>query len=390
MTRPEKEEDENDPTTWTHFVIYAKVEDADVFMKVQEEFGISPFLESFILVINITDVNFMMITFGDEGDPSSTSFDWTMLSAETQKALINWNAANKINLARRGYNYLTPFDYNIDEIKLKKIIQPLEQETDYLNTTSYINPYLSLFGGERVGIPIKRHFGFNFGIGNKYSGPFESDQISMGLNFYGISFNYQTRLSGLNTRSNIPKNNENSFWAEYNNIYSPANLWEINYNLPVLNVITVGFMTEFGDSTEKAFNPHNYYENNDSTKQMANNLISGRYFNAEFRFPLRLFEAERSFIYAAYYAKEVNIGVILRNGKIGKTAFDFRTNFTISEIRNFQFLAECLFSALGSENGFDSFAIGPSFRFTKLKNGNFGIHTFFLNARFTLGRNLNY
>jgi hypothetical protein len=98
-----------------------------------------------------------------------------------------------------------------------------------------------------------------------------------------------------------------------------------------------------------------------------------------------MFGSTRSLFYVAYYANETHIGLMTRESRLVGAVFDFRTNFTLPKIRNFQVLIEIMVSGIGEGFALNSFAIGPSVRLSKKDDGKFGVITAFLNARFKLG-----
>jgi len=99
-TIKENTEDPNNPRTWTYFKILARVEDDSTFFKLQDDLGIDPKLESYTLVVNISDSlrQYHFVILGDETDPSSARFSWEQLSQSSQEGLLNWTGTNKENL----------------------------------------------------------------------------------------------------------------------------------------------------------------------------------------------------------------------------------------------------------------------------------------------------
>jgi len=378
---------EGDPKTYKYFKILANTDDDPVFLDLQKEMSIDPLCSVYTLVVNISDINpeNQYIVFGDEVDATSIRAAWFTISLKTQQKLLNWCGSNKTNLASIRYSATTPFTSGISSVRVNEIYSPAKYYWEVHGKLNYINPYFQLFGGERLGSSLKGSLGASFGIGTKYSGPFESDQISLGLNVIGLSVNYITRLEGLNTQTLNSKGEGSPYLNQYNNIFSPPNAWEINLVLPFGNFFEFGFYRPFGENKIGGPARYSFYQNGDSSKAMPNNIIEGNYFNCEFRYPFRFFSATRSQIYAAYYLKEVNMGFFTRESRLAGSVFDLRINYNISSIRNNQLLFEFMASNIFAGFGMTSLAIGPSFRFTKLESGNFGMHTFFLNARFKLG-----
>lgn len=378
---------ESDPKTYKYFRILAYTEDDSVFLDLQREMSIDPLCSVYILVVNISDMNpeNHYIVFGEEEDATSIRAAWNTLYLKTQQKLINWCGTNKSNLESIRYSATTPFTSGLSSVRVNEIYSSVKYYWEAQGKLNYINPYFQLFGGERLGSSLKGSLGASFGIGTKYSGPFESDQISVGLNVIGLSLNYVTRLEGLNTQTLNSKGEGSPFVNQYNNIFSPPNAWEINLVLPFGNFFEFGFYRPFGEINKGGPVRYTFFQNGDSSKSMPNNIVEGNYFNCEIRYPFRFFRATRSQLYAAYYLKEVNVGFFTRESRLAGSVFDLRINYNISNVRNNQLLFEFMVSNIFSGFGMTSLAVGPSFRFTKLESGNFGMHTFFINARFKLG-----
>jgi hypothetical protein len=62
------QEESDNPTTWKYFRILARAQDDSVFIKVQDQMGISPLLESYNLIVNVMDPNpnNQYVVIGDE------------------------------------------------------------------------------------------------------------------------------------------------------------------------------------------------------------------------------------------------------------------------------------------------------------------------------------
>lgn len=97
---PESKEDPNDPRTWTYFKILARAEDDSVFIRIQEDMGIDPMLESYSMTINVSDsiVTNQYLVLGDETDPSAQRYYWNQISQRNQEGLLKWTGSNKENL----------------------------------------------------------------------------------------------------------------------------------------------------------------------------------------------------------------------------------------------------------------------------------------------------
>lgn len=352
--------------------------------------GIEPKLESYTIVVNLMDGNTQnqYVVLGDESDPSAQRYAWSQLSKKVQDGLINWTGTNKENMNAKRLDYASVFLDVIRQIKIKEFVAPPKRERSILSTTAYINPYFQLFGGEKLGIPLKRSIGFTFGIGNKYSAPFESDLVSIGMNIIGVNISYNTTIDNLNTHVIDKTTGDNYPWKQYNNIFSPLRAIELSYVVPFGNFLEIGVLSDIkykGYSTGALGPQYKFYERGDTTKQLPNNVLKGSYLNVEFRYPFRMFGSTRSQVYIAYYANETNIGLITRESRLAGAVFDFRTNITLQKIRNFQILLEVMVSNIGEGFALNSFAFGPSIRLSKTESGKFGVITAFINARFKLG-----
>jgi len=386
----QNQDDPDNPRSWKYFKIYARTDDDSLFFYAQEDMGVDPKLESYTLIINLMDGNSLnqYVVIGEENDPSSIRMAWSQLTKKVQDGLVNWSGTNKENMNPNKLNYHSVFTDVLRQIKIKEFVAPPKRERAIRSTTAYINPYFQLFGAERLGIPLKRSMGFTFGMGTKYNAPFESDLVSVGFNLIGVGINYNTSIDNLNTHDITAELGDNFPWKQYNNIFYPVKGIELSYVIPLGNFLEIGVLSEM-KSSGAPDNDHGpryiFYENGDSSKPMPNNIIKGSYFNAEFRYPFRMFGSTRSQVYIAYYANEVNIGLFTRESRLAGAVFDFRTNITLKKIRNFQLLLEIMVSNIGEGFAMNSFAIGPAIRLSRTDKGKFGVITAFVNARFKLG-----
>ena len=384
-----QQEDPNNPRTWKYFKILARAEDDSIFIIAQDDMGIDPKLESYSIVINISDANAQnqYVVLGDEADPSAQRYAWSQLSKRVQDGLINWQGTNKENLNQRKLDYASVFLDVIRQIKIKEFVAPPKRERVIRNTTAYINPYFTVFGWEPLGIPVKRSIGFTFGLATKYSGPFESDEVSAGFNMLGVSVNYVTRIRELNTHDLGSDSVENKPWKQYNAIFMPPRGIKLTYTIPLGNFLEVGVYSEIKETgVEPGGGPPLYiFRNQKDSSIMPNNIVTGTNLIAEFRYPFRMFGSTRTQFYVAYYMNETNIGLYTRESRLVGSVFDFRVNATLKKIRNFQLLVEIMVSNIAEGFALNSFAVGPSIRLSKLDTGKFGLLSAFVNFRFKLG-----
>lgn len=94
-----------------YFTILASVTENELFGRVQDELAIEPRLESYTIIVNITDTEEQnqYIVIGDETDPTSPRYWWSQLSMATQKELLAYQGPN-----RKEHEYISKF---INEVK---------------------------------------------------------------------------------------------------------------------------------------------------------------------------------------------------------------------------------------------------------------------------------
>ncbi len=381
-------ERDDDPRTWKYFRILARAQDDSVFIKLQDELNIDPKLESYILVVNTLDpspIN-QYVVIGDETSPDASRFLWSDLTKDVQQALLNWTGSNKENLNKKKLNYASVFLDVLKNIKIKNAISPPGRERDILSTTAYINPYLQAFGGDPLGVPIKKSVGFSFQFGTNYSGPMETDMVGTAFHILGLSVGITTRIKefvlkrgGGDTSLVIPSHN----LSNYNNLFAPTIGLEFSYVIPFGNFFELGFFSTI-DSGD--VDPPQRVLNTKTGALMPNNVIRGNYTNFEFRYPFRTFGSTRSKLYFAQKFGEMHLGFLGREMRLAGSQFDVRMDATFaSSKRNFQFLFETMISNLGEGFALSSFAIGPSFRLGTNNDDKFGFLTILLNMRFKIG-----
>ncbi|MEO8208966.1 MAG: hypothetical protein ABI840_00280 [bacterium] len=379
----------DDPRTWKYFKILARAQDDSVFIKVQDELNIDPKLESYILVVNILDpspIN-QYVVIGDETSPDASRFLWSDLSSGVQQTLLNWSGSNKENLNKKKLTYTSVFTDVIKKIKFKDVIAPPLRERDILSTTAYVNPYLQAFGGDGLGIPIKKSVGFDFQFGTNYSGPFETDIVGTSFHILGASVGVTTRIKEFVLKRISPSTDTTpviptSSLANYKNLFSPTFGIQFSYVLPFGNFFEIGFFTTV-DSGD--YDPPEKVINTATGIPMPNNIITGNYTNYEFRYPFTMLGSTRAKAYFAQSFGEKHLGFIGREMRLAGSLFDLRIDATFKGKRNFQFLIEPIISNIAEGFALTSFAIGPSFRFGTLNNNKFGLLVIMVNMRVKIG-----
>lgn len=386
-----QEVNENDPKTFKYFKINANTDDDSVFVKIQDEMAMDPKLSSFTLIVNVSDAdpNNHYVVIGEETDAAKIQMSWSQISKPVRDKLLNWSSSNKQNLAQKKYNYISVFTDVLKNIKFKDVISPPKKEREILSTTAYINPYLNFFGGEALGIPIKKSFGFSFFLGTPYSGPLETDIVGANFHLLGAKVGVSTRIKELvRKRDNGATGSEKtSTFSNYNNIFTPKLGLQASYVIPFGNFLEVGYyaVLDSGD-----YDPPLLVKNNYDTAAgpyMKNNIIIDKgFFNWEFRYPIRTFGSTRAKIYVGQFFGEFHAGYFGRELRLAGSVFDVRMDYTFaSQKRNWQFLWEAYVSNIGESFGLSSFALGPSIRITKGPNSGLTVVTAMLNARFKLG-----
>jgi hypothetical protein len=239
-----QEEREDDASTWKYFRIDARSQDDSVFVKVQEEMGVTPLFESYPLYVNTLDPNPAnhYIVVGDEASQDKTQVAWSTITPGVQKILLAYRGANKVWLNKKKLNYGSVFLDAFKNVKIKDFISPPGRYREIKSTTAYINPYLQIFGGEALGIPIKQSFGFTFFQGTPYSGPLECDIVGSTFNLLGLSVGVSTRLKELVRVREQGHTTEdpNTGMQNYNNIFSPKLGLHVSYVFPLGNFFEFG------------------------------------------------------------------------------------------------------------------------------------------------------
>jgi len=356
------QEREDNPKSWKYFKILARAQDDSIFIKIQDDLLIDPKIESFNVVVNIMDpqpIN-QYVVIGDETSPDALRYAWSQLSKQVQEGLINWSGTNKENLNKQKLNYGSVFLDDLKKIKVKELVAPPQKEREIKNTTAYINPYLQAFGGEPLGIPLKRSFGFSFQLGTPYSGPLETDFVGANFHLLGASVGITTRIKEfVQKRGNgISSVSSGSQTAQYNNLFAPKLGLQFNYVIPLGNFFEIGYFTvlDTGDYDPPVTV---YYLDDPNLGRLPNNDLRGSYTNFEFRYPFRTFGSTRAKVYFARYMGESHIGFSGREMRLSGSVFDVRIDAMLDGTRNFQILLETMVSNIGEGFSMSSFAIGP-------------------------------
>lgn len=387
-----QEVNENDPKTFKYFKINANADDDSVFVQIQDEMAVDPKLSSYTIIVNVSDPdpNNHYVVIGEETDATKIQMSWLQISKPVQQKLLNWSATNKINLQQKKYNYISVFTEVIKSIKFKDVISPPKKEREILSTTAYINPFLNAFGGEPLGIPLKKSFGISLLFGTPYSGPLETDMVGANFHFIGAKIGITSMVKELvlKRRAGASDNAGQSTFGNYNNIFAPLLGIQASYVIPFGNFFEVGY---FAVLDSGGYDPpvlvKNKYDTLQNGRYMPNLVINNQsFFNWEFRYPIRTFGSSRAKIYFGQYLGEFHAGYLGRELRFAGSVFDLRMDYTFnSPYRNWQFLIEAYVANIGESFANSSFAIGPSLRITRGTDGSLAVVTALVNARFKLG-----
>lgn len=379
-----QEEQSDNPASWKYFRILARAQDDSVFIKIQDQMGISPLLESYNLIVNVMDPNpnNQYVVIGDETDPSAVRASWSQITPDVQAKLLGWTGSNKENLNQKKLNYGSVFLDVFKSIKIKDVIAPPRRSRDIKGTTAYINPYFQFFGGDPVGLPLKGSLGFSFGTGTPYSFPLETDIVGARFHILGAWVGVNTRIKEFTTRAKDNDNGGGLSSNSFNNIYAPNLMLNLGYHIPFGNFFEIGYHTTIDTGTPDL--PKTYI-NSVTGEPMRNNVLLGSYFDFMFSYPFRTFGSTRAKVYAGKHLGETHIGFVGREMRLAGSVFDTRIDATLAGIRNFQIAMDIMISQIGEGFALSSFAIGPSIRLSKLSDDSFGVLTVAANVRFKLG-----
>lgn len=387
-----QEVDENDPRKFKYFKINVNADDDSVFVLIQDEMAVDPRLSSYTLIVNVSDPdpNNHYVVIGEETDATKIQMSWNLISKPVQSKLLNWAGSNKINLMIKKYNYISVFTDVLKNIKFKDIVSPPKKEREISSTTAYVNPFLTLFGSEPLGIPLKKSFGFSFQLGTPYSGPLETDMVGANFHLLGAKVGITSSIKEfvLKRSAGAGETAQKSTFGNYNNIFAPVLGLQVSYVIPFGNFFEVGYFTVIDSG---GYDPPVKVKNLDDTisngRYMKNSIITNQsFYNWEFRYPIRTFGSSRAKIYVGQYLGEFHAGYVGRELKFAGSVFDLRMDYTFaSQKRNWQFLIEAYIANIGESFANSAFAIGPSLRLTKGPEGKLQVVTLLVNARFKLG-----
>ncbi|MDP4193751.1 MAG: hypothetical protein Q8940_01800 [Bacteroidota bacterium] len=276
--------------------------------------------------------------------------------------------------------YTSIFTNVIKKIKLRDVIsEPKNDQNTQFPLRNFVNSYFTLFGGERLGIPlqIENGIGISFGIGSPYSGALETNHYEVNFHVLGGSVGLFNSFGDI---TDFTKSNN------HNNIYTTLG-FQANYIFPLSNILEFQYqrvINELSQSYKNSIIEKTVMVNSDGSKFQPK-FITGEYVNFEIRYPIQLFNSQRGKVYIARYQREMFLGFKFYEMTIANNIFDFRVDYMFSSTeRNTQINTDLLVSKIFSGFGSRNFAFGPSLSFSKIKDNRFGLLKAFLNLRVKL------
>jgi len=289
----------------------------------------------------------------------------------------------KINL-EEDIHYGSVFSRVIEKIKINKVLDPPTKQ-QISSTMGYINPFFELFGGERLGIPIKKDIGLSFGVLTKYEGPLNTNFLEANFHILGVYGGAYTNVDALIT--SFTDNNHNNL------IFTSG--YQIGYVFPFGNFFEVSYLSSVDDFTTNQqlqyLNPGRgtVVFNEDGSVRYQAWLVDDSFLNWEFRYPVKLLGATKGRVYAAKFLNEWHFGFDFREMSLAGSTFDFLFDaMTSSEHRNPQYVMTLTVQKIAESWAFSAFSIGPSLIMSRLEDGSFGVYKIFVNMRFKMGSSL--
>jgi hypothetical protein len=289
----------------------------------------------------------------------------------------------KINL-EEDIHYGSVFSRVIEKIKISKVLDPPTKQ-QISSTMWYINPFFELFGGERLGIPIKKDIGLSFGLMTKYEGPLNTNFLEANFHILGVYGGAFTNIDALIT--SFKDNN-------YNNLIFTSG-YQIGYVFPFGNFFEINYLNAVDEFTENQraqyLNPSRgtVVFNSDGSVKYQAWLVEGSFLNWEFRYPVKVLGATKGRVYAAQYLDEWHFGFDFREMSLAGSTFDFLFDaMTSSEFRQPQYVMTLTVQKIAESWAFSAFSIGPSLIMSRLDDGSFGVYKIFVNMRFKMGSSL--
>jgi hypothetical protein len=349
--------------------------DDSLFIFIQEALFIDPPDPKAEIIADLRDANNQTISI------KGALYPFLAIPPDLRARIITFPF--KINL-EEDIHYGSVFSRVIEKIKINKVLDPPTKQ-QISSTMGYINPFFEMFGGERLGIPIKKDIGLSFGLLTKYEGPLNTNFLEANFHILGVFGGAYTNVDPLIT--SFKDNNHNNI------IFT--NGYQIGYVFPFGNFFEISYLSSVDDFSETQIasflDPDRGATvlNEDSTIRYQAWLVDDSFLNWEFRYPVKLLGATKGRVYAAKYLSEWHFGFDFREMSLAGSTFDFLFDaMTSSEHREPQYVMTLTIQKIAESWAFSAFSIGPSLIMSRLSDGSFGVYKIFVNMRFKMGSSL--
>jgi hypothetical protein len=349
--------------------------DDSLFIYIQQSLFIEPPDPKAEIIADLRDANNQTISI------KGALYPFLALPPDLRARVITYPF--KINL-EEDIHYGSVFSRVIEKIKINKVLDPPTKQ-QISSGMWYINPFFELFGGERLGVPIKKDIGLSFGIGTRYEGPLNTNFLEANFHILGVYGGAYTNVDPLIT--SFTDNNHNNL------IFTSG--YQIGYVFPFGNFFEINYLSSVDDFTENqkvqylAPGKGTVVFNEDGSVKYQAWLVDDSFLNWEFRYPVKLLGATKGRVYAAQYLKEWHFGFDFREMSLAGSTFDFLFDaMTSSQHREPQYVMTLTVQKIAESWAFSAFSIGPSLIMSRLEDGSFGVYKIFVNMRFKMGSSL--
>lgn len=348
--------------------------DDSLFIQIQEALFIDPPDPKAEIIVDLRDANNQTISI------KGALYPILALSPELRARIITYPF--KINL-EEDIHYGSVFTRVIERIRFGKLLQP-PTKSQISPTLGYINPFLQLQGGERMGVSLKQDVGLSFGFGTPYSGALETNFFEANFHILGVRGGIFSHIDAM--IEPIKEQNHNNI------IFSEG--FQIFYTIPFGNFFEFGYLKATSTIGRVKYNSYIkesegtiVFNDDGSTKYQARVIHDGQSFlNWEFRYPVSILGSTRGKFYVAQYLDEWHFGFGFREMSLAGSTFDLAFDgMPGSKYRQPQYNITLLVQKIMEGWGFSAFALGPAASLSRTDSGGFGFTKIFVNLRFKLG-----
>lgn len=348
--------------------------DDSLFIQIQEALFIDPPDPKAEIIVDLRDANNQTISI------KGALYPFLALSPEMRARIITYPF--KINL-EEDIHYASVFTRVVEKIRFGKLLHP-PTKTQISPTLGYINPFLQLQGGERLGVALKQDVGLSFGIGTPYSGPLETNFFEANFHILGVRAGIFSFIDAM--IESVKDQNHNNL------IFSQG--FHFSYTIPFGNFFEFGYLkaiTKFGTFKYNSYikeSKRTIVYNNDGTVKYQARVVHNNqsFLNWEFRYPVSILGSTRGKIYVAQYLDEWHFGFGFRELSLAGSTFDLVFDgMPGSKYRQPQYNITLLVQKIMEGWGSSAFAIGPAASISRTATGSIGFTKIFVNIRLKLG-----